>query len=155
MACSSDKSETGAAASSAAEADPNLPAVAGPANAKPTITMPTTAAPAGLVVKVLTEGTGDKVTAGKQLTAHYVGQVWATGKQFDASWDRGGQPATFPIGTGGLIKAWDEGLVGKNLGSRVLIVAPPEFGYGAGGNRGAGIAGTDTLVFVVDLISVR
>ncbi len=130
-----------------------LPAISGGATAKPVIEIPKTDPPKELVVTVLSEGTGPEVTAGKQLTAHYVGQVWATGKQFDASWDRG-DPATFPIGSGGLIPAWDKGLVGKKIGSRVLIVAPPASGYGSQGNARAGITGTDTLIFVVDLVKV-
>jgi peptidylprolyl isomerase len=56
------------------------------------------------------------------------------------------------VGTGNLIPAWEEGLVGVPYGSRVLIVAPPESGYGPGGNPPAGIKGDDTLVFVVDLL---
>lgn len=153
---SSSAPGTTAAASTAAAAvgDAALPGISGPVNAKPTIKIPSTPAPKELVVKVLVEGTGAAVASGKDLTAHYVGQVYETGKQFDASWDRG-QPATFPIGVGRLIKAWDQGLVGKKLGSRVLIVVPPALGYGATGNPSAGIKGTDTLVFVVDLVSTN
>ena len=61
---------------------------------------------------------------------------------------------TFPLGVGGLIPAWDEGLVGVEKGSRVLILAPPADGYGSAGNQAAGIKGTDTLVFVVDILGV-
>lgn len=154
VSCSSNPKPKAATTVTSAASAANLPVVSGPANAKPSIVMPTTPASAELIVKVLTEGSGPEVTAGKQLTAHYVGQIYGTGKQFDASWDRG-QPATFPIGTGGLIKAWDQGLVGKKIGSRVLIIAPPAMGYGTGGNPAAGIKGTDALVFVVDLVGVK
>jgi peptidylprolyl isomerase len=128
-----------------------LPTVSGDTSTKPTIEIPTTDPPAELVVEVLSEGDGDPVAAGDFISAHYVGQLWRDGSQFDASWDRGA-PAQFPVGTGNLIPAWDQGLVGVPYGSRVLIVAPPEFGYGAGGNAAAGIQGDDTLVFVVDLV---
>jgi peptidylprolyl isomerase len=152
-----DDSSSGSAATTAAAADTTaaaaggLPVVTGDLTAKPTIEIPDTDPPTDLVVKVLTEGDGDPVAKGDVIEAQYVGQVWKDGTQFDASWDRG-QAAQFPVGVGRLITAWDEGLVGVPYGSRVLIVAPPDYGYGAGGNPQAGIAGDDTLVFVVDLV---
>jgi peptidylprolyl isomerase len=127
------------------------PVVSGDLNTKPTIAIPDTDPPTELVVKVLTQGSGDPVAKGDLVSAQYVGELWKDGSQFDASWDRGAA-VTFPVGTGNLIAAWDEGLVGVPYGSRVLLVAPPEFGYGAGGNPQAGISGDDTLVFVVDLV---
>ena len=51
-----------------------------------------------------------------------------------------------------MIAGWDEGLVGKTVGSQVLLVVPPDKGYGTSGNESAGITGTDTLVFVVDIL---
>ena len=54
---------------------------------------------------------------------------------------------------GGVIAGWDEGLVGQTVGSQVLLVIPPEQGYGSEGNPDAGISGTDTLVFVVDILA--
>ena len=77
--------------------------------------------------------------------------IYRTGKQFDSSWDRGA-PADFAIGTGKVIPGWDAGLVGQTVGSQVLLVVPPDQGYGASGNSQAGISGTDTLVFVVDIL---
>lgn len=130
---------------------PGLPTVSGPLDEKPTIAIPDTDPPAELVVEVLQAGSGATVQAGDLMAAHYVGQLWRDGSQFDASWDRG-QPATFPVGVGSLIAGWDEGLVGQTYGSRLLLVVPPEKGYGPTGNPNAGITGDDTLVFVVDLI---
>ena len=130
-----------------------LPKVSGAAGAKPTIAIPTTSpAPKQLVTSVVTEGSGPVITAGQTLTVHYVGQIWNTGKQFDASWDTG-SPAQFPIGVGRVVKGWDEGLVGRKVGSRVLLVIPPDKGYGSAGRPPIG--GTDTMVFVVDLISAK
>ena len=63
-----------------------------------------------------------------------------------------GAPAQFPIGAGQVIAGWDQGLVGKTVGSQLLMVIPPDQGYGAAGNAQAGIKGTDTLVFVVDIL---
>jgi len=71
---------------------------------------------------------------------------------FDSSWARN-QPYTTPIGVGQVIKGWDTGLVGQPVGSRVMLVIPPAEGYGSTGSSGAGIKGTDTLVFVVDIIA--
>jgi FKBP-type peptidyl-prolyl cis-trans isomerase len=141
------------AGSVAPEALGDLPKVTGDAKSKPVIEMPKSAAPAKLVVTVLTPGTGADVKSGQQIKVQYVGQIWATGTQFDASWDRG-QPIEFGIGTGNVIKGWDEGLVGQKIGSRVLLVIPPDKGYGAGG-RPPKIQGTDTMVFVVDIVDSK
>lgn len=106
-----------------------------------------------LMVHPLIQGDGPTVQAGDLLTVNYLGQIYPDGKIFDQSYSRG-QPATFQIGAGSLIPAWDKGLVGLKEGSRVVIVAPPDEGYGAQGNSQAGIKGTDTLIFVVDILGV-
>jgi peptidylprolyl isomerase len=129
-----------------------LPKVTLAANGKPTITVPSTAAPAQLVVQPLIKGAGPVVASGQTITVHYTGVIWANGKQFDSSWDRR-EPVDFSIGTGKVIAAWDEGLVGQTVGSQVLLLVPPDKGYGATGNSQAGISGTDTLVFVVDILN--
>jgi peptidylprolyl isomerase len=76
--------------------------------------------------------------------------VYEGDKPFDESYST--NPASFAIGTGGVIKGWDQALVGKTVGSRVLIAIPPKLGYGEEGNKNAGIKGTDTLYFVVDIL---
>jgi peptidylprolyl isomerase len=129
-----------------------LPRVRLGAKGKPTITVPEAASePKELVTQPIIKGAGAAVTAGQMVTVHYTGIVWDTGKQFDSSWDRG-DPAEFSIGTGNVIAGWDTGLVGQTVGSQVLLVVPPDQGYGAKGNAQAGIRGTDTLVFVVDIL---
>ena len=130
---------------------PGLPTVSGAAGQKPTVKVPATAPPATLVTETLIQGTGPAVRKGQLLVAQYVGVIWKGGKQFDASWDRGA-PASFPIGVGQVIKGWDAALVGVKAGSRVLLSVPPAQGYGAKGQEQAGIKGTDTLVFVVDVL---
>ena len=130
-----------------------LPEVSGSFGEIPEITFPETPAPKGLHIKVLEKGTGPTVTAGRELQANYHGMIWG-GNVFDSSFQRG-TPATFPIGVGAVIAGWDQGIVGKNVGSRLLISIPPEKGYGPNGQPAAGIGGTDTLVFVVDLVGVR
>lgn len=112
---------------------------------------PTTApAPDEMQVHTAILGDGPKIESGQTLTIHYVGQIYPDGEVFDESWSRG--PATFQIGVGGLIKCWDEGLVGKTIGSRIILECPPAVGYGDKGNPQAGIKGTDTLIFAVDLL---
>ncbi len=98
------------------------------------------------------EGEGEPVEAGDSVTFDYLGQIYGTDKIFDESYSSA--PRTFTVGTGGLIKGWDEGLIGVKAGSRVMIIAPPEFGYGKSGNPQAEIKGTDTLVFVIDVLGV-
>jgi len=80
-----------------------------------------------------------------------VGQIWATGKEFDSSWSRS-MPSGFTVGVDQLIPGWDKALVGVKVGSRLLLVVPPADGYGSAGESAAGISGTDTLVFVVDVL---
>jgi len=118
----------------------------------PTIAIPKSDPPSTLIVQPLIKGTGPVVQKGQTVTVQYVGVVWASGKTFDSSWSRG-KPVGFAIGTGSVIPGWDEGLVGQTVGSQVLLVIPPDKGYGASGNSQAGIAGTDTLVFVVDILA--
>jgi FKBP-type peptidyl-prolyl cis-trans isomerase len=117
----------------------------------PPVQIPQTGPPTTLQVQTLIQGTGPVVKKGKLLVAQYVGVIWRTGKVFDSSWKHGA-PAGFQIGTGQVIKGWDDGLVGKRVGSQVLLVVPPADGYGTGGSASAGIKGTDTLVFVVDIL---
>ncbi|HEU4999986.1 MAG TPA: FKBP-type peptidyl-prolyl cis-trans isomerase [Lapillicoccus sp.] len=119
--------------------------------AGPTITVPKTAAPTALVVQNLIDGTGPEVKSGQTITVHYTGVLWTDGTVFDSSWTRK-SPATFAIGTGNVIPGWDKGLVGKKVGSRVLLVVPPADGYGAQPPQGSKIPANATLVFVVDIL---
>jgi len=118
---------------------------------KPTVTHRDGDPDKSLVTEVLKEGDGPEVKKGELLTANYLGQIWRDGKVFDNSYDRGA-PSSFPIGVGGVISGWDEGLVGKKIGSRVLLSIPADKGYKSTGNEQAGIKGDDTLIFVVDLV---
>jgi len=128
-----------------------LPTVKLADDGQPTITSPQSVAPTELVAQTLVKGTGPAVTVGQTITVHYTGVIWDGGKEFDSSWKRG-EPVDFPIGVKQVIPGWDEGLVGQTVGSQVLLVVPPEKGYGPSGSPDAGITGTDTLVFVVDIL---
>lgn len=132
--------------------DKNLPKVeAGKPGEAPKITIPKADPPSKLQVKVLIQGNGPVVAKGDTLVTNYEGRIWNSGKLFDSSWQRG-EFGTFPIGTGGVVPGWDKGLVGQKAGSRVLLVLPPSEGYGKTGQPQAGIKGTDTLVFVIDVL---
>ncbi|MFV0425764.1 MAG: FKBP-type peptidyl-prolyl cis-trans isomerase [Beutenbergiaceae bacterium] len=106
-------------------------------------------APEGLQVEVLQAGDGREVSTGAAVLAQYTGYVWGSDTPFDSSFERGA-PATFSLN--GVVPGWSEGIPGNVVGSRLLISIPPELGYGEAGNPQAGIAGTDTIVFVVDIM---
>jgi len=126
--------------------------IPGAAGKAPTITIPKTAAPKTLTVKALIKGDGAVVKKGQLVVVQYTGVIWRTGKVFDSSWSRS-TPFSTPIGEGQVIPGWDTGLVGQTVGSRVMLVIPPVDGYGSAGSSQAGIKGTDTLVFVVDILA--
>ncbi|BDO41401.1 MAG: peptidylprolyl isomerase [Cellulomonas sp. 73-145] len=130
-----------------------LPEASGSFGDKPTLTFPDSAAPAELEVQVLSRGDGDLVEAGQDIEVNYLGQSWG-GRVFDNSYDRG-ESISFPIGVGAVIAGWDEGLVGQQVGSRVLLSIPSHLGYGDRGVPQAGIRGGDTLVFVVDILGTH
>lgn len=107
-----------------------------------------------LVVEVLHAGDGQEVEAGDTITCHYYGAVFGSKADFDNSFDRGGA-LSFQIGVGMVIPGWDEGLVGKRVGDRVLLSIPAELGYGERGVPQAGIPSGATLVFVTDILGVN
>jgi FKBP-type peptidyl-prolyl cis-trans isomerase len=131
-----------------------LPTVNAPAAGQaPTVKIPTTAPPSSLVVKTLIKGSGPPVSKGQYVVTQYVGLNWRTRAIFDSSWSRK-TPLGFQIDAtpAQIIPGWDMGLVGVPVGSRVMLVIPPKDGYGSQGASQAGIKGTDTLVFVVDVL---
>jgi peptidylprolyl isomerase len=130
--------------------------VSGEFGEKPELEIPAGDPSDELVVDVLSEGDGEKVEAGDFLIAHYLGQTWepAQGGEanvFDNSYDRD-EPAGFSIGKGMVITGWDEGLVGKTTGSRVLLSIPPGKAYADSPPQGSTIEAGATLVFVVDIV---
>jgi len=133
----------------------DLPTVSAAQGSAPKVTIPKgVTPPTTLVSKTLIKGSGPVVTKGEYLVAQYTGVNWRTGSVFDSSWERS-LPYSFKIGASPsqVIPGWDQGLVGQTVGSRVLLVIPPKDAYGSAGQSQAGIKGTDTLVFVVDIIS--
>jgi peptidylprolyl isomerase len=136
------------------QTDNSLPSVSGnPGTGNPTVTIPSgVTPPSSLVADVLIKGSGEAVSSGQTLVMQYTGVDWNTEKNFDSSFTRK-QAFSTVIGAGQVIAGWDQGLVGKNVGDRVLLIIPPSLGYGPqGGQAQAGIGANDTLVFVVDII---
>jgi peptidylprolyl isomerase len=128
-----------------------LPQITRAANGAPSVDFAGAVKPEGLLVEVPEVGEGAAVVAGQSITVHYTGWLW-DGAQFDSSWDRG-EPISFGIARGSLIDGWVDGLVGQPVGSKVLLVVPPEAGYG---QRSMGpIPGGSTLVFVVDVLEAE
>jgi FKBP-type peptidyl-prolyl cis-trans isomerase len=133
-----------------------LPTVKQAAGVAPVITVPKTAAPKALVTKTLVQGTGPVVTAKQTVVAQYVASIWRTGAVFNSTWPSStsaGLPFSFVMGGNGVIPGFQKGLTGVKVGSRVMIVIPPSLGYGSAGQSSVGIKGTDTLVFVVDVLA--
>jgi FKBP-type peptidyl-prolyl cis-trans isomerase len=131
-----------------------LPTVTAKAGSAPVVTVDTKATPpTTLQVKTLIKGSGAKLAKGQYVVAQYVGYIWRTGKSFGSSWTSS-TPFGFVLGAKPeqVIPAWDTGLVGQTVGSRVMLVVPPKDGYGKAGASSVGIKGTDTLVFVVDIL---
>jgi peptidylprolyl isomerase len=110
-------------------------------------------APEELLIEDLVVGDGEEAVAGQHAVVHYVGVGVSSGEEFDASWNRG-EPFVFALGSGQVIKGWDQGVVGMRIGGRRRLVIPAHLGYG---ERGAGgvIAPNETLIFVVDLLELR
>jgi FKBP-type peptidyl-prolyl cis-trans isomerase len=132
----------------------DLPTVTAKPGSAPTITVPAKKSPPSkLVVKTLIRGSGAKVAKGQEVITQYVAVNWRTKKVFDSSWSRDA-PFGFEIDANPpqIIPGWDKGLLGVPVGSRVMLIIPPADGYGKSGDSEAGIKGTDTLVFVVDVI---
>jgi peptidylprolyl isomerase len=111
--------------------------------------------PSGLQYEDTVVGTGAQPKTGQTCRMHYTGWLWVNGTKgdkFDSSLDRG-QPFTFPLGMGRVIKGWDEGVATMKVGGKRTLLIPAALGYG---DRGAGgvIPGGATLLFEVELLGV-
>jgi FKBP-type peptidyl-prolyl cis-trans isomerase len=105
----------------------------------------------GLQYIDLKVGLGAMAQAGQTISVHYTGWL-ENGKKFDSSVDRG-QPFSFPLGAGRVIKGWDEGVQGMKVGGKRKLIIPSQLGYGARGAGGA-IPPNATLIFEVELLGV-
>jgi peptidylprolyl isomerase len=120
---------------------------------KPKVTVPAGPPPKKLEERDLIEGSGAEAKSGDEVTVQYVGVGYDSGEEFDASWDRG-EPFTFPLGAGEVIKGWDQGVAGMKVGGRRELTIPPNLAYGPAGAPPA-IGPNETLIFVVDLLAVK
>jgi peptidylprolyl isomerase len=119
---------------------------------KPKVTVPSGAPPKQLEETDLIEGTGAEAKSGDKVTVQYVGVGYESGKEFDASWNRG-EPFSFTLGASEVIPGWDQGVEGMKVGGQRELVIPPELAYGETGAPPA-IGPNETLVFVIDLLEV-
>ncbi|MET7681749.1 FKBP-type peptidyl-prolyl cis-trans isomerase [Streptomyces sp. NPDC005423] len=157
---SSSKPSDSASPSAAASSAPPPPKIVdGPVPAitagtrfdqKPTVAKGTGDPSKNLAVKTVIAGSGQSVAENDFIQANYLGQIWSSAKVFDNSYDRKA-PLLIQLAQGSIIDGWRYGLAGKKVGSRVEMAIPPTWGYGTSGNSQAGIKGTDTLVFVIDV----
>ena len=156
-ACGDDEEEA-AAPQATATATPE-PATAGEVDVegiskdlteKPAIAQPSGDPPTELQTVDIVKGKGKKAKAGDNVSVQYVGNSWSTGAQFDASWDRGSEPFTLPLGAGQVIPGWDQGIGGMQEGGRRLLLIPPDLAYGDQ-SPSPDIGPGETLIFVVDL----
>lgn len=123
--------------------------VAGDPDEKPRVTIAGGDPPAELVIHDVREGDGPPAEPGGTVNAHYVGIGWDSGRQFDASWDRGA-PLALPLDR--VIAGWQRGIPGMRPGGRRLLVIPGDLAYGSAPPPGSGIGRDETLVFVIDLL---
>ncbi|MFC4225130.1 FKBP-type peptidyl-prolyl cis-trans isomerase [Lysinibacter cavernae] len=135
----------------------NFPTVKENKDGVPIVTLPKGDPSDELEIRTIEKGDGDVVGEGDTVKVNYQGSIWRDGFIFDDSWKRG-SPAEFA--TTGVVEGFGKALVGQKVGSRVVVVIPPKYGYVAsdtnpdGGNAGAGILPDDTMVFVIDIEGV-
>jgi peptidylprolyl isomerase len=145
--CGGDDSSSGSSSESTA-ATAEAPAE----KTRPKITPPSGPPPKQLEINDLEEGSGAEAKAGDKVTVQYAGVDYKSGKEFDASWNRG-EPFPFTLGGSEVIPGWEQGVEGMKVGGRRELVIPPELAYGETGAPPA-IPPNETLIFVIDLVEI-
>jgi peptidylprolyl isomerase len=125
-----------------------LPTVVRAPDGRPGLIIPDGAPPTDVVVQTLKKGTGETVTGDQPVRVHYTGVVWGEDEAFDSTWD--GEPASLTLD--GVVPGFAEALEGQTVGSQVMVVVPPDQGYGDQA-QGA-IPADSTLVFVIDILGL-
>ncbi|MER7752452.1 FKBP-type peptidyl-prolyl cis-trans isomerase [Kitasatospora sp. NPDC097643] len=163
VACSSSTKAAGPATSSVPSAPPTVPAPVSEASPMPTvsgggfgskatITIPEGQPSGQFVVNTVSEGDRSTVNKGDWVTVNYTAKDWTTGKDLPSSYDPGGKPQLYQAGSGQLVPAFDQSVIGKKVGSRLLVVAPPAAAFGDQGSTQLGVNKGDTVVFVLDIM---
>ncbi|WP_210574870.1 FKBP-type peptidyl-prolyl cis-trans isomerase [Streptomyces sp. GESEQ-4] len=143
--------KSSAKGSTVAQDNIDLPKVSANTDGKaPSIEMPKSDAPKKLVANYVLEGDGAEVAAQDTVLVQYKGVVWDGGKEFDSTYSR---KSLTSFSLQQVVPGWAQGLTGKKVGSRVLIVIPPDLGYGDKPPAGSGIEKDSTLVFSVDILA--
>lgn len=112
-----------------------------------------TTTPSGLTYVVTRRGTGQQLKSGDVVSVHYTGLL-TNGTKFDSSLDRG-EPISFPLGAGRVIKGWDEGVAQLRVGDQATLIIPAQLGYGARGAGGGAIPPDATLIFIVEVVGAQ
>ena len=145
VACGGDDEEAAPGVSPAATQ-------AGAEGAPPPVSGEATVTASGLKIIDIEVGSGDEASAGQAATLHYTGWL-ADGTKFDSSLDRG-QPFTFQLGAGEVIRGWDEGVAGMKVGGKRRLIIPSDLAYGPQG-RPPRIPPSAELTFDVELLEIR
>jgi peptidylprolyl isomerase len=143
-------SSTASGATTTAAPDTIAPTTTFAKMTKPTVTKPATT-PTTLVTTVINQGSGAGAKAGDTITVYYVGAFSKDGKEFENNYESG-QSISFPLGQGGVIKGWDQGLIGAKVGERLQLDIPSALAYGAAGK--GSIGPNEPLSFVVDVLDI-
>ncbi|MCB0828155.1 MAG: FKBP-type peptidyl-prolyl cis-trans isomerase [Solirubrobacterales bacterium] len=138
---------------SGGDSDGDVGTISTDLNERPVITSSSEPPPNRVETDDIVVGEGPAAKDGDTVSVQYVGAVYDTGTEFDASWDRG-EAFDFTLGDGEVIEGWDEGVVGMKVGGRRKLVIPPDLAYGAQGSPPL-IPGDATLTFVVDLEAIK
>lgn len=137
---------------------PATPAASAPATPSSMTASDVTTTESGLQIRELKVGAGESAGPGNVVSVHYTGWLQnadgSRGKKFDSSRDRG-EPIEFPLGTGKVIKGWDEGISGMKVGGRRRLVIPPSIAYGSRNVGNGTIPPNSTLIFEVELVKVQ
>ncbi len=138
-------------------AQAGFPAIVLGVDGRPGFTIPGGDVPTDLMIARLKGGTGETVKEGDQVVIHYTGVLWETGKVFDSTWENGAPTVLVAQGMddsgSGLVEGFAKALIGQKVGSQVIAVIPPEFGYPAG-SAPAAIPEGSTMIFVFDVLGI-
>ncbi|MFF9408132.1 FKBP-type peptidyl-prolyl cis-trans isomerase [Streptomyces anandii] len=134
--------------------DTVLPTVGGQPGRRAVISLPKARPSGRFVISQQAPGHGEAAATGDVAVVAYTAVVWRNGKALPGPYDEGGRPLLVPLGRATTLPALDRAVQGRRAGSRVLVVAPPAAAYGSDGNPKSGVRGTDTVVFVVDVLKI-